>query len=299
MSVDAATVRRIAHLARIAVAEDEVAHLQGELNAILAFIEQLSEVDCEGVEPMTSVTPMAMKKRAGQGHRRRHRRGRAAQRAGARRQLFPRPQGGGVGRMCMACEERRSAALPARGRGRARRDSAGLRAGGFRGGGLAGAAQARPPRRRTRLPATLRTRHDGAHGTHHCRGARRPAQARVLRRRTRRRACRGDRAGARAQRLCAGDAGRARARWRRPPTRGSRRATRGRSKASRSAIKDLFATKGVRTTACSRILDNFVPPYESTVTRAALARRRGACSASSTTTNSRWARRTRPRASAR
>jgi aspartyl-tRNA(Asn)/glutamyl-tRNA(Gln) amidotransferase subunit C len=63
MSVDADTVRRIAHLARIAVAEDEVAHLQGELNAILAFVEQLSEVNVEGVEPMTSVTPMAMKKR--------------------------------------------------------------------------------------------------------------------------------------------------------------------------------------------------------------------------------------------
>jgi aspartyl-tRNA(Asn)/glutamyl-tRNA(Gln) amidotransferase subunit C len=63
MSVDADTVRRIAHLARIAVAEEEVAHLQGELNAILAFIEQLSEVDCDGVEPMTAVTPMEMKKR--------------------------------------------------------------------------------------------------------------------------------------------------------------------------------------------------------------------------------------------
>jgi aspartyl-tRNA(Asn)/glutamyl-tRNA(Gln) amidotransferase subunit C len=63
MSVDAATVRRIAHLARIAVKDEEVAHLQGELNAILAFVEQLSEVDVEGVEPMTSVTPMAMKKR--------------------------------------------------------------------------------------------------------------------------------------------------------------------------------------------------------------------------------------------
>ena len=63
MSVDATTVRRIAHLARIAVAEDEVAHLQGELNAMLAFVEQLSEVDVSGVEPMTSVTPMAMKKR--------------------------------------------------------------------------------------------------------------------------------------------------------------------------------------------------------------------------------------------
>ena len=64
MSVDAATVRRIAHLARIAVTEAEVPHLQGELNAMLAFVEQLSEVDVEGVEPMTSVTPMEMKKRA-------------------------------------------------------------------------------------------------------------------------------------------------------------------------------------------------------------------------------------------
>ena len=64
MSVDADTVRRIAHLARIAVSEDEVEHLKGELNAILAFVEQLSEVDVEGVEPMTSVTPMAMKKRS-------------------------------------------------------------------------------------------------------------------------------------------------------------------------------------------------------------------------------------------
>ncbi len=64
MSVDADTVRRIAHLARIAVAESEIAHLQGELNAMLAFVEQLQEVDVAGVEPMTSVTPMAMKKRA-------------------------------------------------------------------------------------------------------------------------------------------------------------------------------------------------------------------------------------------
>jgi aspartyl-tRNA(Asn)/glutamyl-tRNA(Gln) amidotransferase subunit C len=64
MSVDATTVRRIAHLARIAVTDDEVPHLQGELNAMLAFVEQLSEVDIDGVEPMTSVTPMQMKKRA-------------------------------------------------------------------------------------------------------------------------------------------------------------------------------------------------------------------------------------------
>ena len=63
MSVDAATVRRIAHLARIAVNESEVPHLQGELNAMLAFVEQLDEVNVDGVEPMTSVTPMEMKKR--------------------------------------------------------------------------------------------------------------------------------------------------------------------------------------------------------------------------------------------
>ena len=64
MSVDADTVRRIAHLARIAVNDGEIEHLKGELNAILAFVEQLSEVNVEGVEPMTSVTPMGMKKRA-------------------------------------------------------------------------------------------------------------------------------------------------------------------------------------------------------------------------------------------
>lgn len=63
MSVDADTVRRIARLARIAVAEDEVEHLRGELNAMLAFVEQLAEVDITGVEPMTSVTPMALKQR--------------------------------------------------------------------------------------------------------------------------------------------------------------------------------------------------------------------------------------------
>jgi aspartyl-tRNA(Asn)/glutamyl-tRNA(Gln) amidotransferase subunit C len=63
MSIDAATVRRIAHLARIAVADDEVEHLGSEINAILAFVEQLQEVNVDGVEPMTSVTPMEMRKR--------------------------------------------------------------------------------------------------------------------------------------------------------------------------------------------------------------------------------------------
>ena len=63
MSVDADTVRRIAHLARIAVTDAEVPHLEGELNAILKFVEQLDEVDIAGIEPMTSVIPMEMKKR--------------------------------------------------------------------------------------------------------------------------------------------------------------------------------------------------------------------------------------------
>jgi aspartyl-tRNA(Asn)/glutamyl-tRNA(Gln) amidotransferase subunit C len=64
MSVDTITIRRIAHLARIAVKDDEVEHLKGEINDVLAFVEQLAEVGVSGVEPMTSVTPMAMKKRA-------------------------------------------------------------------------------------------------------------------------------------------------------------------------------------------------------------------------------------------
>lgn len=63
MSVDLKTVKRVAHLARIALSEDEAERMMGELNGILGFVEQLSEVDVSGVKPMTSVTPMAMKKR--------------------------------------------------------------------------------------------------------------------------------------------------------------------------------------------------------------------------------------------
>ena len=63
MSVDATTVRRVAKLARIAVSDTEVTAMEAELNAILGFVEQLSEVDVSNVEPMTSVIPMAMKKR--------------------------------------------------------------------------------------------------------------------------------------------------------------------------------------------------------------------------------------------
>jgi aspartyl-tRNA(Asn)/glutamyl-tRNA(Gln) amidotransferase subunit C len=64
MSVDLATVKRVARLARLAVSEEEAQKMMGELNGILGFVEQLSEVDVRNVEPMTSVTPMVMRKRA-------------------------------------------------------------------------------------------------------------------------------------------------------------------------------------------------------------------------------------------
>ena len=63
MSVDQTTVRRIAKLARIKVNEDAVPALEGELNAILEWIEMLNEVDTEGVQPMTAVVETKMKKR--------------------------------------------------------------------------------------------------------------------------------------------------------------------------------------------------------------------------------------------
>ena len=64
MAIDETTVRKVAHLARIALSEDEVAPLAGELSSILGWVEQLQEVDVDGVEPMTSVTPMALPMRA-------------------------------------------------------------------------------------------------------------------------------------------------------------------------------------------------------------------------------------------
>ena len=63
MSVDETTVRRVAKLARIAVPDEEIQSLKGELNGILNWVEQLNEVSVEGVEPMTSVVAVSMKKR--------------------------------------------------------------------------------------------------------------------------------------------------------------------------------------------------------------------------------------------
>lgn len=63
MSVDLTTVKRVAHLARIALDEEEAQRMSGALNAILGFVEQLDEVDVTNVEPMTSVMPMALRMR--------------------------------------------------------------------------------------------------------------------------------------------------------------------------------------------------------------------------------------------
>ena len=64
MSIDKETARRVAHLARIEVADDQLEHLAEELSGILGFMEQLNEVDVAGVGPMTSVTPMRLPRRA-------------------------------------------------------------------------------------------------------------------------------------------------------------------------------------------------------------------------------------------
>jgi aspartyl-tRNA(Asn)/glutamyl-tRNA(Gln) amidotransferase subunit C len=63
MSIDIETARRVAKLARIKVEDDALPALADEFSAILGFIEQLNEVDVDGVEPMTSVTPMRLKRR--------------------------------------------------------------------------------------------------------------------------------------------------------------------------------------------------------------------------------------------
>ena len=63
MSVDIATVKRVAKLSRIAITDERAESMQAELNTILGFVEQLAEVNVDGVEPMTSVVDMEMRKR--------------------------------------------------------------------------------------------------------------------------------------------------------------------------------------------------------------------------------------------
>ena len=64
MAIDIDTARRVAKLARIRVAEADLPKLAGQLSGLLGFMEQLAEVDVTGVEPMVSVTPMRLKRRA-------------------------------------------------------------------------------------------------------------------------------------------------------------------------------------------------------------------------------------------
>ena len=63
MSVDLATVKRVARLARIAVSEEDAERMTGELNGILGFVAQLDEVNVDGIEPLTSIIPMALRRR--------------------------------------------------------------------------------------------------------------------------------------------------------------------------------------------------------------------------------------------
>ncbi len=94
MSLDEATVARIARLARIAVPDDELAPLATELSRILEWIEQLNEVDTEGVPPMTSVAAMKLAWREDRGDRRRPARGHPGECARASGRLFRGAQGG-------------------------------------------------------------------------------------------------------------------------------------------------------------------------------------------------------------
>ena len=63
MSIDPSEARKVAHLARIAVRDEALPALAAELNGILHFMEQLNEVDVTGIEPMTGVEPMRLKRR--------------------------------------------------------------------------------------------------------------------------------------------------------------------------------------------------------------------------------------------
>ena len=276
MSVDAKTVRRIAHLARIAVADDEVEHLQGELNAMLAFVEQLVGGRCRGrraddlgdadgdEEAARTWSPTATMPRRCCRTRRRARITSSWCRKwwnnvhGLRNGDVLAVNGRHLtGQLPPATAPRMPMGLPRRRLSRAP-------------DGTMPATRRKPqpirlePQsfrlRRAHEPMTELTSLTLAEARDRLRkkdfSAAELADAHLAR----------DREGARAQRLCAGDAG-ARARdgeGRRRAHRQGRGAVR--SKAFRSAIKDLFCTEGVRTTACSHILDNFVPTYESTVT---------------------------------
>ena len=96
MAIDAATVKKVASLARIREPEERLEPLAAELSGILAWIEQLNEVDTDGVEPMTSAVARQAAAARGRGHRRRRPGRDPGQRAEGRPQLLRRAQGGRV-----------------------------------------------------------------------------------------------------------------------------------------------------------------------------------------------------------
>ena len=204
MSIDKETVVRIARLSRIAMEDDALEPMAEELNGILAWVEQLSEVDTEGVEPMTGAIAATLPQRDDE-------------------------RGGGD-------RHRRSA-------WRTRR------------------------KRTTASSSYPRWSSERADPAHHRRRPRRARRARLLGARADGRTHCGGRRGARDLNAFVAetfDAARRRGGRRRCAPRGGRGAAL--LEGIPLAVKDLFCTRGVRSQACSNILDGFAPPYESTVT---------------------------------
>ena len=209
MSVDKDTVLRIAKLARIAMDDAQAAGMEAELNALLAWVEQLSEVDCENVPPMTSVVEQKLADARGRRHRWRLCRRPDEERAAIRRAFLR----GAQGRRVMAFASDPTAFTLAEAREALR--SKAISARELAASHVSAIASGRAAQR-----------------VHH-----RDARARV-----------GRAADISDSRIARRDA---------RPLEGLP-----------LAVKDLFCTKGVRTTAASRtFLENFVPTYESTVTR--------------------------------
>ena len=209
MSVDKETVRRIAKLARIALEEERVEPMVNELNQILTWVEQLGEVDIEGIAPLTSVVAQRLKMRDDVVTAGGDPDGGDAERARKRRPFLRRAEGRGVDH-----------------------DLAWL------AGRISRLADARDAVRDKRISSKELTE-----AMIKAMEAARPLNAFVTETPERALAMAAD-----------SDA----------------RIAKGEARALEGlplAIKDLFCTKGVRTTAGSRILDNFVPPYESTVTQ--------------------------------
>ena len=238
MSVNTEQVRHIAKLARIAMSDAEIDALVPELNNILGWVEQLGEVDTDGVEPLTAVIDQKLRLRDDVVNDGDIRDAVLANAPDARARLLRRAEGDRI--VTRARPTKTIAEL---------RD--GFRGGDFsRARGGRGASTPRSPRRRALNAFTVETPEDA---------------------------------------LAAADAADA--------ARG--RASSSRWPASRSASRICSPPRASTPPPAADILKGFKPPYESTVSRQAAQGRARGCSASSTWTSSRWARRTRPAPTAR